>query len=92
MRAFTKMPAEILDYTVDWSGWLAEGDSITAVSWVVPNGVSLVAQANDGASATIWLSGGAPGVEYWVTNRVTTAVGRTAERSFRIVVVERKGR
>ena len=38
---------------------------------------------------TVWLSGGAVGLTYAVTNRITTAGGRTDERTLSIVTMEK---
>ena len=90
MSMLLKTEAEVLDYGVDWSGWLETGDQIQTSSWAVEAGLTVGGQQHDDASATIWLSGGAAGTRYWVTNRITTTAGRTAERAFRLRVVERR--
>lgn len=85
---FTKDPDAILDYAVDWSRWLA-GDTIAASVWIVPAGLAKVSETNTATKAVVWLSGGSAGVAYTVTNRITTAAGRTEDRSFTIRVEER---
>lgn len=83
-----KDPASVLDYKVDWSGWLAD-DTIDTSSWTVPVGVTKGADSHDDTSATVWLSGGTVDAVYKVTNRITTAAGRTDERSFTLAIRER---
>jgi hypothetical protein len=85
---FTKDPDAILDYAVDWSRWLA-GDTIAASVWIVPAGLTKVTESNTPTKAIVWLSGGSAGQTYTVTNRITTAAGRTEDRSFTIRVEER---
>lgn len=85
---FTKDPNAVLDYTIDWTRWLA-GDQIAASEWLVPTGLTKVADSKTASSATVWLSGGTAGQSYPVTNRITTAGGRTEDRSFTIRVEER---
>jgi hypothetical protein len=85
---FSKDPDAILDYAVDWSRWLA-GDTIAASAWVVPTGLTKVSETNTATKATVWLSSGSAGQSYTVTNRITTAAGRTEDRSFTIRVEER---
>lgn len=85
---FTKDPDAILDYAVDWSRWLA-GDTIAASVWLVPTGLTKVSDSNTATRAIVWLSGGSAGVTYTVTNRITTAAGRTEDRSFAVRVEER---
>jgi len=79
-------PDETLDYTFNWSAFLAEAgspaDTIQSANWfVTPPGPLLSNQANDASTATTFISGAAQGQVYVLTNRVVTAAGRTAERS-----------
>lgn len=85
---FTKDPNAVLDYSIDWTRWLA-GDQIAASEWLVPSGLTKMADSKTSTSATVWLSGGTAGQSYIVTNRITTAAGRTEDRSFTIRVEER---
>jgi hypothetical protein len=87
-----KDPSAVLDYQVNWDvpfdSWLA-GDTIAGVVWTVAPGLTQVSQANSTTAATIWLSGGTAGTTYQVACRITTAAGRTDERTFRIAVKQR---
>jgi hypothetical protein len=85
---FTKDPNAVLDYSIDWTRWLA-GDQIAASEWIVASGPTKMADSKTATSATVWLSGGTAGQSYIVTNRITTAAGRTEDRSFTIRVEER---
>ena len=85
---YQKDPDAVLDYTIDWSSWLGD-DTISASSWTVPSGLTKDSDSNTTTAATVWLSGGTEGVIYTVTNQITTAGGRTDERSIKILVVER---
>jgi hypothetical protein len=85
---FTKDPHAILDYTIDWTRWLA-GDTIATSEWLVAAGLTKVADSKTVSSATVWLSGGTAGQSYTVTNRIVTNGGRTEDRSFTIRVEER---
>jgi len=85
---FTKDPNAVLDYSIDWTRWLA-GDQIATSVWLVATGLTKVADSKTASSATVWLSGGTAGQSYTVTNRITTAGGRTEDRSFTIRVEER---
>lgn len=84
-----KDPHAVLDYAMDWTDWLAT-DTITGTPlWTVPAGLTKDSQSNTTSVATVWLSGGVLGMVYPVTCRITTAAGRTDERSFRIKIIER---
>ena len=89
MMTFTKDPNAVLDYSVEWSKWLA-GDQIATSEWSASD--SSLETADDSITATrttVWLSGGTVGQLYTVTNRITTAGGRTDERSFMVQVQDR---
>lgn len=86
---YRKDPDAVLDYTWDWSDWLPSGDTITAVSAVATTGITVANQTNTTTGHTIWLSGGTEGNEYTVTSRVTTAGGRTDDRSIKVRVEQR---
>jgi len=85
---FAKDPHAVLDYTIDWTRWLA-GDQIAASEWLVPSGLTKLADSKTATLATVWLSGGTAGESYAVTNRITTTGGRTEDRSFNIRAEER---
>lgn len=85
---FAKDPDAVLDYSVDWSRWLA-GDELATSEWIVAADLTKASETNSPTKATVWLSGGAAGLSYSVTNRITTTGGRTEDRSFTIRVEER---
>lgn len=87
---FTKDAEAILDFSVDWSAWLAAGESISSSVWSVPAGLGTPFSPTYGSgSATVWLSGGTDGADYVCTNRIVTSAGRTDERSITIRVRSR---
>ena len=89
MMTFLKDPNAVLDYSIEWSKWLA-GDQIQTSAWSVSDPV--IEATNDSRTATrttVWLSGGAAGQAYTVTNHITTSGGRTDERSFLVQVQDR---
>ena len=88
MQLFVKDPDSVLDYKVDWSSWLGT-DTISTSRWVVQSGITEDSDSNDTTSATSWLSGGTEGSTYTVTNRIDTAGGRTADRTFKVLVQTR---
>jgi hypothetical protein len=90
-----KDPNALLDYKVDWSEWLVDGDTLTGDEWEIATTLSdtdtfeIESHAHDTTSATAWISGGTPGEEYDVTCRITTAHGRIDDRTFTLVVEDR---
>lgn len=85
---FSKDPAAVLDYAVDWTDWLG-ADTISTSTWTVSTGIAQVTTANTTTTATIWVSGGTAGRSYTLTNKIVTAGGRTDERSITVVVENR---
>lgn len=88
-----KDPAAVLDYLVDWSAWLAQGETITNADVTVPDGLTLnpggKQTTRDDGKVSFWLAGGVDGMAYAVGCRITTSAGRTDERTFRLPVQNR---
>ncbi|SON55546.1 hypothetical protein HDIA_2005 [Hartmannibacter diazotrophicus] len=80
-----KDPDETLDYRIDWSDRLA-GDTIATSVWVVPPGLTEGPNLNDETTTTIWLAGGVEGATHSLTNRITTAGGRTMDQSVLLAI------
>lgn len=92
INTYTKDKDAIKDYTIDWgTEWLKEpepDDTIATSSWAVPAGLTKQSETNSTLIATVWISGGVPGTVYVLTNHITTAGGRTDERSITIRVTD----
>jgi hypothetical protein len=88
MMIFFKDPTATLDYTLDWSAWLA-GDAIAESNWSVPSGLTLVRSEVTPSQAIAWISGGEAGVTYSAVNTITTAAGRIDSRRITLVVGNR---
>ena len=87
---FTKDPDAVLDYSVDWSQWLAS-DQIASSEWLLEGGalIEKVTDSHTAAKTTVWLRGGQAGTTYLVTNRIVTVDGRTDDRSISVRVEDR---
>ncbi len=68
---FEKDPDAHKRYSVDWTDWLGT-DNISGSEWLVPEGLTEVADSHTEKVATVMLSGGTEGTTYRVTNRITT--------------------
>jgi hypothetical protein len=91
MKGFVKDPEATLDYTFDWSPWLGN-DTITSSSWAInKSGLTIVpaSESFDDTTTTLFLTGGAEGEDYKVTNTITTNASRTDERTVEINVRHR---
>lgn len=95
-----KDPDETLDYSVDWSRYLASGESITAVSWFIDvdgvktawasgatkNGLQHVSSSFTDSVATIYLGLGTENTSYLITCKITTDASAVTERTIRIKI------
>jgi hypothetical protein len=85
-----KDPEEVLDFDLDWSARLVDGDTITSSTWIIATEPdSALINQSDASSATatkVWLAGGTLGATYLLTNRVVTAGGRTMDHSEKLKI------
>lgn len=82
----TKDADEKKDYSFDWSKELDKtGDTISASTWAITGSgltqSSSPAASFDNKTTTVWFEAGTAGTDYVITNRITTAQGRTHEGS-----------
>jgi len=87
--SFKKDPGETLDYRIDWSDWLGDGETISTSTWTAEAGITKGADSKTDTTTTVWLSGGTAGSTYRIEDTVTTNGSRTGVRSFLIVVQDR---
>lgn len=83
----TKDPDDVLDYSLDWTTWLA-GDTIASSSWIAETGLTVDSDTNSTTDTTVWVSGGEACRYYTLTNRIVTSAGRTKDRSIQVKVNE----
>lgn len=84
-----KRPEDRLDYDVDFSRWLTQGDVISGVTVSISGGTAVL----DGHDFTttvvkVWVNGGTEGETVHVTVEATTLQGRQKEICFRIRIRE----
>lgn len=89
--AYNKKPGEVKDFKINWARKLLvngedAGDTVSSSSWAVETGIVKDSDTSTTTTTTIWLSGGTAGVEYTLTNHVTTAQGREFEESILVNV------
>jgi hypothetical protein len=90
MSLYVKDPDAVLDYTIDWSDWLGENETISTRTVIADTGITVDSSSIvDGTSVMIWLSKGTVGQYYRVTCRIVTTAARTDDRSITIQVEER---
>lgn len=84
---FEKDPDETSDFDFNWSPEM-NGDSILTSTFVLPDGLTQVSSSNTDSVVTIFVSGGDCGRLYRVTNRITTTLGRTRDKTIYIRIRE----
>jgi hypothetical protein len=84
---FTKQPADVIDYDIDFSEWLPVGDTLaTATPTVDVASLTLGTTVISDTGIKQWVSAGTDGLTYKVTVTVTTNGGRTVQQEFRVRV------
>ena len=90
MSAITHDPQAVLDYAIDWTSWLAAGETITTAAWTVVGATEATpAASHDGKVCTIWLTGRIPGQTVAATVHITTSQGRQDDRTRKLYVADR---
>lgn len=78
-----KSASERIDWVIDYSRWLIDGDTLASVEATAPDGLS-VDVIHDSSLATIWVSGGDHGKQYRVPIRITSQQGRVLNETMRV--------
>lgn len=89
LNTFTKQPAEVQDYDLVFTDWLAAlGDTALSADVQVPTGITLDSSVLADGVVKVFLSGGTHGQKYKVTVTLTTTGGRTKQDEIVIKVKE----
>jgi len=79
----SKSPEEVLDYRIDASGLLQDGETLAeAQSSITVTGATKDSEAYSDNAVTVWLSGGSPGTLIKITALLKTSGGRTFQRVY----------
>lgn len=90
LKKFSQDPDEVLDYTLDWSEWLVDGDVISSAAATGDTGLTVGSTVSfTTTTTTVWLSGGSAGSSYDVAVHVVTAGGREGDRSITLQIKEK---
>ena len=89
MQRFLKDPSAVLDYTWDWSDWLATAETISSHTVTAGSGLTKDSDSATTTAVTAWLSGGTLNRTYAVVCQVVTSASRTDERTLFITVRDR---
>lgn len=89
--SIVKQPDESFVHTMDFSGLLGPGETLSSVTSIAatPSGLTLVGAASvSGSSAQQVIAGGTAGTTYKVTITVLTSAGNTRQGDGLVVVRE----
>lgn len=75
-----------LDYSLDWSDWLEDGDTIVTSNWSADSALTLNSSSVSGGLTSVWIQGGVVNTWYAVTNTVTSDQGRHDQRTIRLFI------
>lgn len=84
MRVFSQRPDALLDYGFEWE--LADGESILTSVWTIPAGIRKITQLIRDNFTIVWLTGGASGTDYTISNHVITDQAREDTKDFMLKV------
>lgn len=85
-----KDPNAILDYTWDWTAYLALiTDTIASVTFVLSSGITKVSSSFTSTKVTAFLSGGVVGAAEYATCRIVTTGGRTDDRTIYFKIADK---
>lgn len=83
-------PGAILDYAFNWVEWLQQGETISTSTWVISPSLTLTSQQNVNGVTSVFVNGGVVNKIYYLTNTITTSVGRTDSRTI-VLSCQNKG-
>lgn len=86
MGEFIHRPNSKLDYKIDWSNWLLDGETIVKSTWTSDQGIGLIDDKilTDLKSTMTYVDGGVVGHTYYVTNTIETITLRES-RTLKLV-------
>lgn len=85
-----KDPAATLDYEMDWSAVLADGETITAEDVTCADDDITISGVTQASGIVRWrVAGGTSGSSYQVTVEITTSAGQVDQRTVSIPVRDR---
>ncbi len=88
LATFTKQPADVQDYDIDYNEWLTDLDDVSATHTVTAEAGITVSSFLLYGIVKVWASGGTDGTKYKVTATLTTLGGRTKQSEITIKVKE----
>lgn len=83
-------PDARLDYTWDWTAFLADGETIASAEIIPADGITASDTDHDEATVTTWITTTLPaGQTHEVVCHMTTSAGRIDDRKIKLTIRER---
>lgn len=89
LEKFTKQPADVQDYDIDFNPWLSKFTDTGATLVVAADaGLTILTSTLVAGIAKIWTSGGTDGASYKITATVTSTGNRVKQADIVVKVKE----
>ena len=92
LAKFQKQPADVQDFDIDFSEWLAAMDDSApgpdGLAVVAESGITVLAWTLRDGVVKVWTAGGTDGTTYKITATVTTQGSRVKQAEIKIKVKE----
>ncbi len=85
----TKDPAEILDYSLDYTAWLTGAETVASATVTAPTGITVSAPTVASPKVTVRITGGTLDTPYLIVWHAVTSTGQEPERTLRLDVRDR---
>jgi hypothetical protein len=91
LTTYGKASTSVLDYGLDWSGWLSSSEALSCSVWVVESGLNSSSVSTSTSISSVWISGGTVGQSYEAANTIWTDSNpqRKTTRTIKIVVMDK---
>ena len=91
MSSFTHDPQAVLDYTWDWSPWLADGETIAAATVAANSDAVTVSDVgHDDTTVTAWVTAtSADRTTVRLRCHIVTSAGRADDRTITVSITDR---
>ena len=83
-REYIHAPLAKLDYGLDWSLWLKDGETISTSTWTVEPTLTQSLSQILGGVTSLFVEGGEVNKSYILTNTITTSTPRIDSRTIKL--------
>lgn len=88
MSTYLQGPDDVVIYPFDYSGWLNDGETLTASTWTPDSGLSVEASTFTDSGTTATVSVSVTGGTHKAVNHITTSLGEQLSRTLTLIIEE----